>query len=328
MTPKGLIVCLTAMVSWALLIVISKGLLLTYNLDPWIFTIIQLMFGGLFLITISRKLGVTMEALKSPYTWAYGVARVLSAACFTASLLYISAANAGFFGLISVPFSALAFLVLFLRIPSLLELPGHLIIILGVALLISSLEGTYTNPAVYMIIFSEFAMVTSVIIAEFHPQNQGDSLKERASLSGVMLVASALIMLIALAALSIITEGPATATQQAADWTSNLPLIDLAQVWSPTMWLTAIAVGITLRGVSMFLSMQAISLVGGQNYVATIAALPFTSLLFELIADKANYLPQAVPDPTTILAGVIMTAGSMGILWARQRKLKTATAFS
>lgn len=327
MTPKGLIVCLATMVSWAFLIVISKGLLLTYNLDPWIFTIIQLMFGGLFLIAVSRKLGATMDALKSPYTWAYGVARVLSAACFTASLLYISAANAGFFGLVSVPFSALAFALLFFRLPTALELPGHLVIILGVILLISSLEGTYTNPAVYLMIFSEFAVVASVIIAEFHPQNQGDDLKKRASLSGVMLVASALIMLIALAALSLITDGTA-ATQQAADWTSNLPLIDLTQVWSPTMWVAAIAVGISLRGVSMFLSMQAINLVGSQNYVATIAALPFTSLLFELIADKAGYLPQTVPDPIAILAGVIMTAGSLGILWARQRKFKTAAAFS
>ncbi|KZK80600.1 hypothetical protein PsAD13_04664 [Pseudovibrio sp. Ad13] len=327
MTPKGLIVCLATMVSWAFLIVISKGLLLTYNLDPWIFTIIQLMFGGLFLIAVSRKLGATMDALKSPYTWAYGVARVLSAACFTASLLYISAANAGFFGLVSVPFSALAFALLFFRLPTALELPGHLIIILGVVLLISSLEDTYSNPAVYLMIFSEFAVVASVIIAEFHPQNQGDDLKERASLSGVMLVASALIMLIALAALSLITDGPA-ATQQATDWTSNLPLIDLTQVWSPTMWLAAICVGITLRGVSMFLSMQAINLVGSQNYVATIAALPFTSLLFELIADKAGYLPQTLLDPIAILAGVIMTAGSLGILWARQRKFKTAAAFS
>lgn len=172
----------------------------------------------------------------------------------------------------------------------LLELPGHLIIILGVALLISSLEGTYSNPAVYLMIFSEIAVVASVMIAELHPQNQGDNLKERASLSGVMLVASALIMLIGLAALSLVTDGPTATAKDVADWTSNLPLIDLAQVWSPTMWFTAIAVGITLRGVSMFLSMQAISLVGGQNYVATIAALPFTSLLFELIADKVNYL--------------------------------------
>ena len=326
MTPKGLIVCLATMVSWAFLIVISKGLLLAYTLDPWIFTIIQLMFGGLFLIAISRKLGATMEALKSPYTWAYGIARVLSAACFTASLLYISAANAGFFGLVSVPFSALVFAVLFFRLPSILEIPGHIIIILGVALLISTLEGTYSNPAVYLMVFSEFAVVASVVIAEFHPQNQGDDLQERASLSGVMLVASALIMLISLAGLSLFTDGPAT--QSATDWTSNLPLIDLTQVWSPTMWLAAIAVGITLRGVSMFLSMQAINLVGSQNYVATIAALPFTSLLFELIADKADYLPQAVPNPVTILAGVIMTAGSLGILWARQRKFKAAAAFS
>jgi len=326
LTPKGLIVCLATMVSWAFLIVISKGLLLAYTLDPWIFTIIQLMFGGLFLIAISRKLGATMEALKSPYTWAYGIARVLSAACFTASLLYISAANAGFFGLVSVPFSALVFAVLFFRLPSILEIPGHIIIILGVALLISTLEGTYSNPAVYLMVFSEFAVVASVVIAEFHPQNQGDDLQERASLSGVMLVASALIMLISLAGLSLFTDGPAT--QSATDWTSNLPLIDLTQVWSPTMWLAAIAVGITLRGVSMFLSMQAINLVGSQNYVATIAALPFTSLLFELIADKADYLPQAVPNPVTILAGVIMTAGSLGILWARQRKFKAAAAFS
>ncbi len=327
MTPKGLIVCLITMMSWALLIVISKVLLLTYHLDPWIFTVIQLMFGGLFLIVISRKLGTTMQALKSPYTWAYDFMRVLSAACFTASLLYISAANAGFFSFVSVPISALIFVIFFHRLPSLKELPGHLIIIAGIALLILSLEGTYSNPAVYLMLLCEFAVVSSVLIAELHPQNQGNDLQERASLSGVMLVASALTMLIGLATLSLFVEEPASA-QTAADLTSKLPHIELTQVWSPTMWIAALTVGVTLRGSSMFLSMQAINLVGGQNYVATFAALPFTSLAFELIADKTGILPQVMPDPAAILAGVIMTSGSLGIIWIRQRKAKAAMALS
>ncbi|KZL18033.1 hypothetical protein PsAD2_02767 [Pseudovibrio axinellae] len=328
MTPKGLMVCLTTMVSWALLIVISKGLLVRYNLDPWIFTIIQLMFGGVFLVCISGSSATTLIALRSPYTWAYGVARVLSAACFTASLLYISAANAGFFGLVSIPFSALMFVLLFSRKPSVLELPGHIIIVAGMVLLISTLENTFSNPAVYLMLLSEAAVVSSVIIAEFHPQNQGDSLKERASLSGVMLLASAFTMLVTLAALSLLTGAtePATTTPQVVDWKQSIPLIDLSQVWSLKMWIAAIAVGVTLRGTSMFLSMQAISLVGGQNYVATIAALPFTSLLFERVADVSGYLPQHMPDPLTVLAGVIMTCGSLSIMWARQHKLKTAAA--
>ncbi|SDR34073.1 translation-associated GTPase [Pseudovibrio sp. Tun.PSC04-5.I4] len=330
MTTKGLMVCLATMVSWAALIVVSKGLLLAYNLDPWIFTIIQLMFGGIFLIAVSGKLTATLTALRSPHTWAYGVVRVISASCFTASLLYISAANAGFFGLVSVPFSALIFALLFFRLPSLLELPGHIVIAGGMVLLITSLENTFSNPAVFLMMFSELAVVVSVMIAEYHPQNQGTNLKDRASLSGVMLLASALVMLVSLAALSLLTGATqaTTATQAAADWKQSLPLLDLAQVWSPTMWIAAVAVGITMRGVSMFLSMQAINLVGSQNYVATIAALPFASLLFELLADRSGFIPQNLPTPTAIIAGTIMACGSLGILWARQRKIKAAAAYT
>ena len=322
MTIKGLMTCLVAMISWAILIVTSKGLIRTFQLDPWIFTVIQLMFGGGVLVLLGGQLSATLSALKSPFTWGYGLTRVLSAAGFTASLLYISAANAGFLAMISVPLSALVFAVVYTNMPSKWELPGHILIVLGAILLATTFEGGYTNPAVPIMIFSEMAVVLSTLLAEIHPQNQGSDPKERATLSGVMLLTSAFLFLVVFAALSILTgETDPSLAAPSTGLESVIPALNLAQVWSPLMWLCAIAVGITMRGPSTYLSLVAIKEVGSRNYVATLAILPFSCLVLELLADGIGLFPQALPAPITLLTGVMMTAGSLAVLWAASKQL-------
>ncbi|WP_310621332.1 EamA family transporter [Flexibacterium corallicola] len=326
MNTKGMLICALAMLSWSTLIVVTKGILLAQNLDPWIFTVIQMAAGGIFLIMIGGRANGALASMRSGYTWLYGGLRVFSACSYSAALLYVSAANAGFFTFLAIPFSAIATALLFSRWPTRGELPGHLSIVLGTAALIAALDGTYSNPAVYLMVASELGVALATIVAELHPSNQSNTPRQTASLSGVMLLSSATVMLVMLTLASLYTgdTNPQDIMSASSLQESFLPRLELAHIWNPHMWLFATLVGLTFRGMSMYFSLQAISLVGGQNYLATAAILPFMSLILESMGHTLGWMPESTTTNMAVVAGAVMAIGSLMLLFSRRHIGKVA----
>ncbi|MTI19002.1 translation-associated GTPase [Rhodobacteraceae bacterium RKSG542] len=321
MSLRAILICLTSMLCWSLLIVTTRATMQAFALDPWIFTVVQIMCGGLFLILIGGRVRECWITITNPFTWGYGFLRVVSSACYTASLITVSAAVAGYFTFMAIPLSAAAVAYIFARPSAPMELYGHIIITIGLIMLVYGIEGTWANPAVIMMLFAEIAIVMATLMAEKHPQNQGDSSRSRATLSGVMLLASGAFFLIFLALGSFFSSGIGT-DAQAGTWAASFPSLDLTQVWSSTLWLWAIAIGLTLRGAAMFMSMQAIRAAGSENYLAMAALLPLFALLFEMIAQHYGFITNGMPTPMTLAAGVIMTIGAFWIIIARRQKTK------
>lgn len=318
MGASSFLVLGASILSWALLLVVSRGVLIALELNPWLFTFIQMMAGGAFLIAIAGHRAGLMEALRNPYTWLYGVLRVATAAFFTAALVHTTTANAAFLGIVSVPISMTVLWLVLSRQPSRLELPGHAVILLGLALLAQSLEDGWRNPALILMILSELCVVASTLIAERHPLNRTDDTRQRAHLTGVMLLASAFFMLSVALSLGFLVR-----------WLPGLRFVvpvDLAWVANPDLaldsdlWISAGLVGVLLRGPSQFLSLKAIHRVRTENYIAGVAALPFMSLALEAAAAAPGWLVSVPATGTATLFGAVMTLGSLGVLWARSKK--------
>jgi len=294
---QGAGIVLAALTSWSLLLVISRVLLIQFELDPWLFTFIQMMAGGLMLIAISGQPRGLWPLFVDPLTWVYGVLRVATAAFFTAALLYTSAANAAFLAILSVPTSALIVWGALGRQPKTWELPGHALILLGLVALAASLEGGFRNPALMLMILSELCVVISTLIAERHPMNQTEDRRQRAALTGAMLVASAVVML----ALALVAGQNASGA------------------FDPHLWLLAILVGVLLRGPSMYLALMAIHRVKTTNYLAGMAALPLTAMLFEWMAAQAGLIPPLPLWTSATAFGAVMIAGSLAVIAGRNR---------
>ena len=85
------------------------------------------------------------------------------------------------------------------------------------------------------------------------------------------------------------------------------------------LWVSAVLVGILLRGPSLYLSLKAIHRVRTENYIAAMAALALLSLAFELAAATLVLLELPAALTSTTLIGAMMVLGSLFVLWGRSR---------
>jgi len=298
-----------ALLSWSVLLVLSRVILTEYGLDPWAFTFIQMMAGGMFLIAVAGQTKGTGALLRDPVIWAYGLLRVMTAACFTAALLHVSASNASFLSVLSVPTSALAVWYFATRPPVKREWLGHALILIGVGFLITQLDDGWRNPAVMLMLMSELCVVASTLIAEFHPVNKSADRRQRAGLTGAMLVVSAVVMLFAFVAVQSVANADAT--------------VPMALFADPTLWVSAAIVGILLRGPSMYLALAAIDRVKSENYLAGMAALPLTTMMLEAGAGFLGLLPPVSVMGWATGFGLVMILGSVLVISIRARSVAT-----
>jgi len=87
----------------------------------------------------------------------------------------------------------------------------------------------------------------------------------------------------------------------------------------PGLWLAAGLVGVLLRGPSMFLALKAIHRVKTTNYLAGMAALPLTAILFEAGAASVGWLDPIPVWTWSTAFGVIAILGSLAVIAGRSR---------
>ena len=184
--------------------------------------------------------------------------------------------------MVGVPIRMVLLWVALSRKPLAREWPGQGVILVGLALLAESLEGGWREPAIVLMILSELCVVASTLLGELHPLNHTDDPRQRAGLTGIMLLASAFFMLLAALGLGLVVQWlPSVRAAVSANvtWLANPSLALDAR-----LWVAAVLVGVVLRGPTMFLFLKAVRRVGTENYIAAMVAIPVLSLAFEAAA--------------------------------------------
>ncbi|MEM8857267.1 MAG: hypothetical protein AAGD96_03045 [Chloroflexota bacterium] len=306
LTTSNLIYTFFAIALWTLLLVVSRVILLVYAIDPWSFTFLQLISGGLLLIGLSTGgEAVDWSTIRRPSTWFYGVLRVTTSAAFTAALVHVSVVYAGFLGTINVVMAVLGVWMVFGRRPTILELPGHILIVGGIlALIMLRFENGWRNPAVLLMFVSEIAGVGTAIIAERHPDNNSTNPRTRLRFSGVVLILTAAFFLILRIGQTVYAGAEAA---DLANMQINWPL-----------WIAGLLVGIVLRGPAMHVSLQAIRLVGTEIYILAAALLPFIGWGFEAIAGRLGVMTPPPSSMIDVVLGVIIMGGAVLIFATRR----------
>lgn len=302
MRPAFLVTA-AAICSWSALIAVSRVLLVRYGFDPWAYTFIQLCAGGGVLLLFGGRGRLSVQSFRRPSTWILGLLRVLSAALFTAVLVWVSAMEAGVLGAVNVPMVAVAVWVVFGRRPSRHEWIGHLVILGSIALLVLRLEGGITHPAVVLMLVNEVVLVASTLIAERHPDNTSAQPGARARFTGAVLLVTAGALLV----LRVVEDG--------VDGVGALGTV----AWNGPLILSAILVGVLLRGPSMYLTFWSIRLVGAQSYMAACTALPVIGMVLEETAFRVGLIDVSRFRPETLLFTAGVVAGTLLVVAARVR---------
>nr|WP_298817979.1 EamA family transporter [uncultured Roseibium sp.] len=299
-------------ISWAVLLVTSRFAVADLDLDPFLFSTLQLFAGGIVLTILSRQPVNWRDFLLDKYTLIYGLARVGTGAFFTAALVHVVASSASMLGIFNVTVGILIAIALHRKLPGRRELVGHLLIAAGFLALCLHLEGGFRNPAVIYMLASEVCVVVSTLAAEKHPQNQGDNSARRAYLTGVLLTVSGFLTV-------LVTLGlHATSVAVFGMGPGNDPSVLLSHLFRPDIWIAGALFGIFLRGPVVYFSLRAIQQAGGQSYLAFSAFLPFLSLGLERAAAAIGFDSGIQTTSVQVMIGLVMVIGSLWVLACQQ----------
>lgn len=310
MQKSAVPVLLASVLTWALLLVCSRALVIGLGLDPWMFTFLQMGSGGLFFIVISRGAEVGVTALLRLDTWLIGIFRIGTAALYMAALIHVDVLQAGFFGAIGVPVSALAVCFLFNRQPTRLEMIGHVPLVAGSAITAFGFDGSLENPALFLLVLSQVCVLSASLFAERHPHMTALAPRTRLRLTGIVLLLTA----IGFALWRMV--------QSAAGWTDSADFMELMR---PELWAAGLGLGITLRGLATYLGFRAAAIAGTHNYLAAVLVLPMVGALLECIVALYGYGAWPEIGPVQIIAGISIVCGGAVVIYARKRAGKMTT---
>ncbi|MBM3547769.1 MAG: hypothetical protein FJX54_12520 [Alphaproteobacteria bacterium] len=308
-SPAFLIaVAMTAM--WSVVTVMLRGVLFNLGFDPWTLAMATMLCAGTTLLIAAGITSLPLDPLRRWSTWVIGGIRVLTTCCFSAALLYGSATTITLLSTINVLVAGLGVYAAFRRKPRLAELPGFLLIGVGVALLAGELDGGWSSPAIKFLLVSETAVVVSSVLTEIHPDNLGDR-RQRLALTGfvTLLSASGLLILWSLVGLAF---PDAALGPNASDALKTLA--------SPWLWVAALVFGVAFRAPLTYLSFQITRLIGADGYMLSMVALPLTTLLAEIVAGETGLLPAPSLDPVHLAYSAIIVAGGAWIVLTRYRR--------
>ncbi len=315
-----LFVTLLCAFSWGILVVLTRITLLEYSIAPATFVFIQMLSGGLILTLLSYKRikSIGVAPLKQIHTWGFGFFRVFSASFYVGALVYVSATNVAFMGATTIIISILMVWLVLKRKPKLIELPGHIVILVVIYLFILKLEGQFSNPAVWLLLVSQVIISIAIIIGETHPLNQNNNSGDTLYLTGMVFIASA-IMLLSLSYLGSIFEA------QLPDdfypvFRNHITRFVLQDFFNPYAWIFGFLTGATFRAAAIYYSLRSVALTSSEFYLGSMSMMPFVNMIFEYPAMWLGYLPQEDFVPSMLLLGTISCLASLYIIFFKRDK--------
>lgn len=315
-----LFVTIACILSWSLISVVGRAVLLEFSLAPATFVFIQMISGGLALVLLSPKRiqSIGFAPLKHFHTWAFGGLRIVSASFYVGTFLYISATNTAFLGASNVTWSVLYVWFLLGRKPQWVEVPGHIVILVTWVLLALQFDGQFSNPGIWLLLISQFVITIAITLGETHPLNQNNNSGDTLYLTGMVLVVSAIILLFLSYTASLVeSQLPSDFYPVVREHIARFVLKDFLNPWA---WFWGFLTGATFRAAAIYYSLRSVKLTSSEFYLGSMALMPFVNMALEALLIKFNYLPNVALDPYQILFGSILCAASLYIIYFKRSK--------
>lgn len=293
------------MLTWALLLVANRLALLQFHADAYAMTCWQLAFGGLALIVLSPGRKIPWRQFSLPLNWLYGFLRVLTGVSWTASLLYISSPQSGILSQSGMPLAALLAIFFLGRPPHKTEWIGHAFLLAGVLLMSWHLPGGFSNPAVWLMLASEIASISSSIVAEKHPDNQTNDGWAHLRFTGVLLLITSALFLVFPPLIGLVIP-------------FDMPFLSLENFFGWPTLISGFLIGVLFRGPAMVLTLRSIKLAGVETYFLAASSLTFILLGIETIAARFTNVPSPEPDGVFWVCVAFVTGGIVSIALSRR----------
>lgn len=307
---KGFGWALLATFLYGLIDVVNRYAVTSFHANPWSFSFIQLLAGGVVLVLLAGVGRTSHRTLQNPASWAIGFLHIITMLMYVLAMVTISATEMNFMSKSAVLFSILLAWGVQGRRPSSTDYCGALIMLAGLAMLIWRQPEGLLTPAVIFVILGAFANALAALLTERHPEsNKASGMRERCRYTGVILALTSFALLIFMLGLSQLKVFGSMLPQSLAVVVSQVPppseYFSGASVWA------AVIVGITLRAPVTYAMYYSIRLLKADNFLMILALIPFVALLFESLFGVFGLLDTTMISPVDIVAGLVITTGSV-----------------
>ncbi|TXL81966.1 hypothetical protein FHP25_02545 [Vineibacter terrae] len=305
--PRAFTIALATAVLWALYLVITRFVISRAGLDPWAYTLVQLLVGGLVIFWLGRKAPGDWRGLFTPWMVSYGIVRVGVTGASSAALGWLMATQSTLLSTANVLMGALATLVVHRIVPPHSERAALALLALGLSVLILCLVPDTAYYGALWLLASEIGVVVAALAVEKHPRNRSDSVAERSRFTAETLIITSMVLIVAwsLAGAVGLMRSPWAAGGDAFG--------------NPLLWAWGIVTGLVFRGPGQWLTFYTLRHVGTQAYLIALMLMPVFVIVIELGASRAGWV-----DPPRLSAGewvgtALILAAALWLMWARLR---------
>ena len=311
MTGRPIAASLAAVLLWALYLVGTRIVFAATTIDPFAYALCQMLVGGLFMVALAGRGRVAWLQLLNGWTAIYGLLRTSVIGTTSLALVYLPAGQSSLLGSINVPMAAVAEAWLPRKRPPAIEFLGNGLLLLAALLVVTALPDIRAFIGLLWQLVSEASAVLSGVIVWRHPANQGDSIRERARTTGVLLIAAGLVMM---AGWWLLAEG-GLASQPFSDQRGSFG--------DPMLWLYGSAAGVLVRGPGTYISLYVYRYGGIHLHMAGLAAIPAATIALEQLAIALGWLRPVHLGVVELAAVGLVLAAAIILLRAKTRNAAT-----
>lgn len=286
-----------------------------YGAHPVAFILYAMVVSAVAMLMVTG-LGPDFRAIvRSPKSWVVGTGIIAIEVFYYILLAYVPPATGSLVMRLAIPFSLAVGLLLYGRRPSLLAVAGGLVVTVGIALALTTIDRAVLGPAMAAAIASALSFVLRGFGAEFHPWNRAArTVSEKIRVTGAVVLVTSIVALglafVALAGRAVGLVPASAALPTAADLTHG-----------PTLVLSLIVGALVLTAMA-YLNFSSVVKITTENFTAVSAFTPVFTLAIQEIAAAAGVIPRVSVEPMQLVAMAVAVAGVLLMfIDARRRHL-------
>lgn len=318
-----------AIILWAILDVLSRLAVVSFEANPVVFTCYNMLFGGIVLALLGGRSPIQWKTFAHPLTWVFGFLRMSVSIFYTTAFIFMTTTEGSFLLRVSSVMIVALYWLSGRKKFAMADAIGMGLFLAGFLWMAARLDNGFSNLGVIFILIAALLNMCLSIVAEVHPiGDKAEGFRKRSQYTGVVLIVSSLVFIgLALASAwlnafanvgsGLFGEAVTTLAPQMTDFV-NMPTI-----------LLAVAAGFILRAPITYMYLYSVKLIKADNILLVSAVGPFAALGVESLVNVAGLLPMNTLDGWDILAGAFMTIGAIFAvfvrLWVKQESDRPKT---
>jgi drug/metabolite transporter (DMT)-like permease len=291
---------------WSLYLLLTRHVVNGAELDPWAYTLVQLLVAGLGMLWVGRRAPGRWADLLAAWTVGYAFLRVAINGATSAALLWLAITQSTLLATVSALIGVVSGWALSRRAPARRDWPALLLLAAGIAAFAAVLSGDGWRGLAWLLASEAMAVAGSWMIA-WHPRNASTDLAARSRFTGEILVAASM-------ALIVVWSLAGAVGAMASPWAGGGDAFGRVELW---LW--AALAGLLFRAPGTWLGFWTINRTGVETYLIALTAMPFFAIALEAGAARLGWVAPPALSPHEWAAGAIILAASVWLIVLRMR---------